>query len=154
IDAADTRWVSQSQCVRTLPDPPCSDTGAVQFQGASADGARVFFTSAGQLVNEDIDSNVDLYQYDLPSGELTRISAQDGAAVRGVISISDDGRRIYFLTDETQSLYLYDNHDAELRLIAKDVGDLSPQAGLTAPSATAQSTPDGSTLVFQTSTAL
>jgi hypothetical protein len=112
VGGATTIDASASQCTRAPSDPggACNaDLGAV-FQGANADGTRVYFTTRQQLVDADTDSTRDLYECDIPSGtpapdgavnpcpDLRQVSgATSGADVQGVARISDDGSRAYFV---------------------------------------------------------
>jgi hypothetical protein len=95
------------------PSPPectiCSPTsGNAIFQGASADGSKVYFLTSQQLVNADTDTTRDLYQYDFSSGgahHLIQVSGGGpgdltpgaGANVSGVVRTSEDGSRAYFV---------------------------------------------------------
>ncbi len=82
------------------------------YQGASADGSKVFFTTRQQLRDKDATPN--LYEYDLEPckttgkpcvagepGELTLISRapepKPEANVRGVLRTSSDGSVVYFV---------------------------------------------------------
>jgi hypothetical protein len=72
------------------------------FQGASADGKIVFFTTEQELLPQDTDLTNDLYAYDFskpPSERLVQISALPGggAEVLGVVRSSADGSHVYFL---------------------------------------------------------
>jgi hypothetical protein len=110
------------------PEPVCgavcqvSPAGYAQFEGASVDGSKVFFTSTQQLTNGasedsqpgDIAENYgcrstvsvngcNLYEYDFdaPAGRnLIAVSAGDtsggGPRVREVAAISADGSHVYF----------------------------------------------------------
>ena len=80
--------ISASLCDRTASDPGGVCNGPVgsgscgrgesrevgpgcrelQFQAATADGSRVFFTTAQQLVNGDTDQTNDIYACDIPAG--------------------------------------------------------------------------------------
>jgi hypothetical protein len=111
--------VSQSVCNRPVADP-CAGPVNVDdfFEGASVDGSRVFFTTTRQLTDSDHDSTNDLYSYDFDppvgSPHLVQVSRGDlgvglaggnGAQVQGVVRLSEDGSRAYFvaagvLTDE------------------------------------------------------
>jgi hypothetical protein len=110
-----------SECSRV--SPPCDITdGDDEFQAASLESSKVFFTTTRQLTNSDLDTgsecklegNVgpslgcDLYLYDYshPVGErLTQVSAGDAsdpergknAEVIGVTAISGDGSHAYFV---------------------------------------------------------
>ncbi len=100
--------VSASQCVRV--SPVCSGSGHDRYQGASADGAVVFFTSPRQLTDSDLDTTDDLYVYDAdpPVGRPNLVQASAGEAVAGhptvgsgasiatFVDNSADGSRAYF----------------------------------------------------------
>jgi hypothetical protein len=96
----------------------CSEAGeraSAQFDGASRDGARVFFTTAAQLVPGDTDTSVNLYLAtigcpvdhegcDSPEKavtSMTRISvpadSRESADVQGVVRVAPDGSRVYFV---------------------------------------------------------
>lgn len=104
--------VSASDCTRTLGDPggACNGPGEVQKAGMASDGSRVFFTTTQQLVNGDTDQTPDLYACDIPAGtpapvglanpcaSLNEVSgAATGANVQRVVSVSEDGSRVYFV---------------------------------------------------------
>jgi hypothetical protein len=101
LSTADDSTVRISASEKTSPDPPQPAT----YQIASADGARVFFTTSEQLTNDDTNAAADLYMYDTsaPAGEhLTRVSIDRNSAdiensVAGVIGASTDGRYVYFI---------------------------------------------------------
>jgi len=89
-------------------DCPLCDTSApadAVFQGASADGSRVFFTTGQPLLGADTSENLYEYNFDAPAGEskIVRVSAGDGsvseptAEVQSVAEISEDGSHVYFL---------------------------------------------------------
>ncbi len=87
------------------------DTGA-KFQAASADGGHVFFTANYGLAPASstgpascllkAGTGCDLYDYDVETKQLTDVSADsnsedtEGADVRGVTGISEDGSYVYF----------------------------------------------------------
>ena len=126
IDQSRTVAVSQrspADCtsVACLSSPPED----ANFEGASVDGSKVFFTSTQQLTdNASQDSlsgdpqrgrgclftaganGCNLYQYDFagPAGHnLTAVSAGDtsgrGPRVQGVAAISSDGSHVYFVAN-------------------------------------------------------
>jgi hypothetical protein len=99
-----------------------SPAGDAQFQGASVDGSRVFFTSTQQLTNSASEDShpgdsalsgcpgasgvggCNLYEYDFanPAGhELVDVSAGDssggGPRVQGVVAAAPDGSHVYFV---------------------------------------------------------
>jgi len=80
------------------------------FEGASADGSKVFFATTQPLLPGDTDSTTDLYEYDFdaPAGHrIIQVSAGGagdqtpgaGAEVEGVSRISEDGSHVYFVAD-------------------------------------------------------
>jgi hypothetical protein len=97
----------------TISAPECEgkcereESEAATYQGASADGSMVFFTTNQQLVPGDTDEQEDLYEYDFanpPAHRLVDISGGglgdttpgSGATVQGVIGASEDGSHVYF----------------------------------------------------------
>jgi hypothetical protein len=58
--------------------------GGGEFQTASTDGSKVFFTKGG-----------DLYEYDLESGQTTDLAP--GGQVQGIAGASSDGSYVYFV---------------------------------------------------------
>jgi hypothetical protein len=108
-----------SGCATSAPCHSAAQARA-EFQGASADGSRVFFTTAQPLVSEDTDETNDLYMATIgcPAGEgevcqaageaanaevksLVRVSrdphAGQVAGVQGVVAVAPDGSRVYFV---------------------------------------------------------
>jgi hypothetical protein len=114
--------VSRSQ--RTPEDP--AGVGNARFQGASVNGARVFFTDCAKLTDDatanapateegagqclaDPGTGKDLYEYDLETGALTDLTVDEltvaktgdplGAQVLGVPYISESGEYVYFVAE-------------------------------------------------------
>ncbi len=102
-----------SECA-TVAFDSCNVTKAVKYQGASADGSKVFFTSEQPLVPDDTDGTDNLYECRLPgdSGaplskeepvnscpDLARVSVpvSGGAEVQSVGAVSGDGSHVYFV---------------------------------------------------------
>ncbi len=78
------------------------------FQGASADGSKVFFTKG------------DLYEYDLETGQTTDLSP--GVEVKGVAGISENGEYVYYV-DSNNDIVLW--HAGVTTLVAKDAANSS-----------------------------
>jgi NHL repeat-containing protein len=121
IDNTTTVAVSASQCTRTASDVggacTANDPLGDVYQGASVDGSVVAFLSMRQLVGDsvdpgDTDATTDLYLYDAtpPAGEPNLVMASagevvagdhptigSGANVQGVVDVSADGSRVYFV---------------------------------------------------------
>jgi hypothetical protein len=103
--SGDACTVKVSASQRTVPDPHGPQEAL--YWGASADGSRAFFTSRAELTDDaytgPADNAANLYEYDLESGKLTDLTVDkadaDGAAVQGVMQISEDGSYVYFVAD-------------------------------------------------------
>ncbi|HWY18773.1 MAG TPA: hypothetical protein VNY27_08700 [Solirubrobacteraceae bacterium] len=96
---------------------PCHSAAQApaEYMGASADGARVFFMTTQPLVTGDTDTGNDLYMATIgcPGGggecepsqrevtSMTQVShhqnASEPARVQGVVAVSQDGTRVYFV---------------------------------------------------------
>jgi hypothetical protein len=80
------------------PSPPCADA---HFEGASQDGAEVFFSSTQKLLPEAGEGTMNLYEYDFeaPAGERLALASSGGASaeVQGVARICEDGSHVYFV---------------------------------------------------------
>ena len=95
--------VSASQRARANP----AGTQSARYWGASADGSKVFFTSAAELTEDaytgPLGNGANLYEYDLATGKLNDLTGEtldstgDGAAVQGVVQISENGSYVYFV---------------------------------------------------------
>ena len=96
---------STSYCPASPPNPACA---GAQFEGAAADGSKVFFTTTQPEAPDVTDSTANLYEAQLASTNrvasvagMVQVSAGDtsgaGAQVQGVVRISDDGSHVYFV---------------------------------------------------------
>jgi hypothetical protein len=122
--------VSASQRTDCVDHSPCNGTPELDpkgtqsavYWGASADGAKVFFTSCAKLTDnatavapsipselpcrpEQAETGNDLYEYDLEDGSLRDLTVDrnagdtNGAAVLGVAYVSEDGSYVYYVAD-------------------------------------------------------
>lgn len=88
----------------TTPIDDPTSSGSARYQGASADGALVFFTSDEGL--DGASTANELYEYNTtaePIGEvppMTSIPLASGAGIVGVTSVSEDGSHVYFVADD------------------------------------------------------
>jgi len=141
------------------------------FQGASADGSKVFFTTSQQLLNSDTDTTPDLYEYDFanaPGRNLVQVSGGGlgdpspgtGAEVQGVLRNSPDGCHVYFVADGVlttapnslgevaqpnhRNLYGYDTNTGETQFVTAN----GPTAEAEDVNRRVQTTPDGRFLVY------
>jgi hypothetical protein len=79
------------------------ESGEGQFQTASSEGSRIFFTDDLRLTSDSTanprETIRDLYEYDLKSGQLSDLTVEDpeGAGVQRVLGASEDGSYVYFV---------------------------------------------------------
>lgn len=90
-----TRTVDVSPSRRSTPDP--AGPQARTFVQGTPDGDKVLFETAEQLVDDDTNSHVDLYQYDLRHDTLTWVTDDASADYRGVVRAADDQSLVYFV---------------------------------------------------------
>ncbi len=115
------------------------------FQGASADGSKVFFTKG------------DLYEYDLESEQTTDLSP--GVEVKGVAGISENGEYVYYV-DSSDNIDLW--HDGVATRVTTGGATSSDYStnGIATDYAeeigtrTAEVTPNGQSLLFMSSASL
>ncbi len=129
-NSADACTVEVSASQRLLPNP--AGAQPARYQGASADGSRVFFTSKAELTEDaytgTAGQGANLYEYELAQegkpARLTDLTGEatdktgNGAAVQGVVQISEDGSYVYYVADgklvegaQTGKPNLYVSHD-------------------------------------------
>jgi len=94
----EAEWECTGTCAEASENPPADAT----FQGASADGTKVFFSTEQRLLNGDTNTTPELYEYNFKpkpgQPNLTLISAgQPGTEFAGVARTSSDGSHVYFL---------------------------------------------------------
>ena len=95
LETEATSLVSTGSCVG------CGNGGAVPiFNGSSADGTRVFFSSEEKLVEADGDKATDVYARDLPSGPTTLISTGSEDVTASFSAASVDGSHVFFTSAE------------------------------------------------------
>jgi hypothetical protein len=119
-----------------LDDP--SSSGSAQYQGASANGSLVLFTSDEGL--DGASTANELYVFNTTAGTIGRVPAMSSAPVgagngiSGVTAIANDGSRVYFVADDVlaanessdghaavlgePNLYVYDTASGETKFIA------------------------------------
>jgi WD40 repeat protein len=162
-----------SECAASVT---CNVTAAPAYQGASADGSRVFFTTEQPLSASDHDTGIDIYECELPGDSGAALPAAGvvdpcpglnpisvtgnatGAGVQAVVAISNDGSHVYFTATgviaATSNQYGQTAAANSNNLYAYE-RDASYPAGHTAfigqlssPRPAAQTTPDGRFLLF------
>jgi hypothetical protein len=121
----------------------CLTSGGLEsavFQGASRDGAKVFFLTSQELLPGAKGENLYEYDFDRPAGQRVVLASAgvtepEGARVQGVARISEDGSEVYFVAqgvltsahnsfkDEPQSgkdnLYAFNTVTGETAFIAE-----------------------------------
>jgi Tol biopolymer transport system component len=82
--------------------PTCGNGGAVPvFQGSSASGSRVFFSTDEPMVGVDTDTATDIYARDLPGGPTILISGGRSSTETASFSANTaDGSHVFFTTAE------------------------------------------------------
>lgn len=142
-----------------------------EFQGASEDGSKVFFTTAQELLSGHVGENLYEYDFDNLAGQkiVLASSGTSEAKVQGVARVSEDGSHVYFVAKgvlagtnregnspalEADNLYEWERDAAHpqgrtvfiARLTEADEADWRP-----ADARPVQATPDGRFLVFTSS---
>jgi hypothetical protein len=101
IDEARTVAISEPSVADCAAcDTAVGDQQEALYQGASEDGSKVFFLTRQPLLGGDSTRNLYEYDFAAPAGQrIIRVSAGDptGADVQGVVRISEDGSRVYFV---------------------------------------------------------
>jgi hypothetical protein len=154
----------------------CDVTSTPTYQGASADGSKVFFTTDQPLSASDHDTTTDIYECGLPgdSGStptragvvnpcplmrpISVTGAASGAQVQSVAAISDDGSHVYFVAQgvvtSTPNQYGATATPGANNLYVWERDVVFPSGrtafigALASSSPTAQSTSDGRFLIF------
>jgi hypothetical protein len=182
LNAKETVAISSQNPLQCSEACAASEARPAAYQGASKDGSKVFFTTTQPLVNKDTDATTDLYEYDFnrqPAERLIQVSGGGqgdvtpgiGAEVDGVVRVSEDGSRVYFVasgvltslpnglgqtaSQGARNLYGYDTESRETSFVAtlttRDSqlwGAVVNHGQATGNELLAQATPDGQYLVF------
>jgi len=157
----------------SAPPPGVADRGDARFVGATPDGSRVFFTTPTQLTASKTNTGPDLYEYDVETGALTRLSVgppgHDDANVQSAVA-SSDGSHVYFIATGQlvppegapgqPNLYVYENGAVRFIATVSPNLDLDNETGSVGQGLSDQSlgyaegdaaflTPSGEDLVFE-----
>ncbi len=102
----------------------------------ASDTARVAFVSDANLVGNNTDGNTELFLYDLQTDSFTQVTNTTGGSGARDLSISDDGRRIAFISDRdlvgglnpdgNEEVFSYDR-------IARSITQITVSTGGSAP---------------------
>jgi hypothetical protein len=163
--------LSECSACKHVTEP--TELKAATFQGASADGSKVFFTTEQSLLSKEENAGTpvntpNLYEYDFSAleGEKLVLLSPDnaGAEVTGVVRTSSDGSHVYFdasgeLTNEKNdegksaqlggsNVYGYDTVTQKLKFITLGGAPSGKDEVSIDTERAAQTTPDGNYLVF------
>jgi hypothetical protein len=109
---ADTKTLTCASCDPSRVTPATDAATSVRPAGQAAattwnlnraitdDGSRVFFTTGEPLAPQDTNGKNDVYQYDVPTGQLHLISSGRDPSDADFMDASSDGRDVFFLTRE------------------------------------------------------
>lgn len=118
-----------------------------QFEAASEDGTRVFFSTEERLVAEDTDLQTDVYMRDLESGTTVLVTEGEDACAPGCgngtnpatfANATADGSRVFFETkerlasadtDNSTDLYMRDLETGETVLVSAGEPGCAPACG-------------------------
>jgi hypothetical protein len=158
-----------------LPGAP--QGGDLRVDSISADGSRIYFTTAGSLTADDSDTSRDLYVYDSDTRDVTLLSAPSGGGPRGnsdacaaplpnagqcdisPVTETSDGSKVYFVSPEQivagqgvdGGANLYVSTPGGVRFVAT-LDPADPVYGLEGVRMRhVRVTPDGSKLMFESS---
>ena len=144
-----------------------ADPQPATFQGASADGSRVFFLTEQELLPENPGQNLYEYDFNAAAGErvtaVSHLTSGEPAQVQGVSRVSEDGSHVYFVAKAVlatapdalgaqaqagqDNLYAYDTETKHTAFVATlslaDSEDWQVEDGRPV-----QATPDGRYLLF------
>jgi Tol biopolymer transport system component len=96
LETGVTSLVSQGGC------GGCGNSGAVPiFDGSSANGSRVFFSTDEHLVGTDTDQATDIYGRDLPNGPTFLVSGGSGEGTASYAAVAADGSHVFFTSAES-----------------------------------------------------
>jgi hypothetical protein len=91
-----TRNLTTEKTVQVDSADGGGESGGGEFQAASSDGSRVFFTDARDLISAADEGGV--LMFDVHSGTLSDVTPDpSGAQVRAVLGAADDGTAMYII---------------------------------------------------------
>jgi hypothetical protein len=179
VNASERTDCADGEPCQGTPAPDPDGAAPARFWAASADGSRVFFTSAEQLTNDPAEHAPRLYLWrrspdaqghHLLLMDVNHHPTEPTRQADGVMGASDDGHRVYFMTlgqlvNDPQlptgpNAYIYLWRDdlaggpkiqyvGELARRNDEDANLNP--ALSVARKTARVTPDGGHLVFEAS---
>ncbi len=157
VDISEPSPLQCKECQTTARQP-------AEFQGASEDGSKVFFTTKQELLKGQVSENLYELDFTRPAGEQVVLVSKGSASpeVQGVARVSEDGSHVYFVAEgvltganregsspssvpDAHNLYVFDEGRVTFvaTLSAADSEDWQ-----TSDSRPVQATPDGRFLVF------
>jgi len=151
INGARTVEASASQCTRS----DCNESSAAVYEGSTADGEIIFFSTTQQLTNDDTDEARDLYSYDVDTQTLTRISAGTGISdppngeASRLLGSSNDGTRVFFMNRDIPSGLEFYNAGTLTEVGKTELVSQSETCTAGGGASLPEVTPDGQIIVFQ-----
>src|SRR5436190_8413562 len=124
-----------------------TDAYPAQFEGASAGGERIFFSTEERMVQGDTDRALDIYMRDLETGTTTLVSSGNSACAPGCgnadfgVNFADTdaaGENVFFETkeplapgdaDAATDLYVRDLTAGETSLVSAGAAGCQPSCG-------------------------
>jgi Tol biopolymer transport system component len=115
-----------------------TDAYPAQFEGASEDGERVFFSTEERMVAADTDRSVDIYMRDLKNGTTTLVTPGNGAFANTFADVNPEGTEVFFETkeklagsdtDSSIDLYVRDLESEETKLVSAGEAACQPGCG-------------------------
>ncbi len=108
---ADTATLTCASCKADRTPPTTEAASGLRVSSAanttwhlnhaiSDDGTRVFFTTGEPLLTQDANGKDDVYQYDVPTGQLHLITSGIEPSDSYFMDASTDGRDVFFVTRE------------------------------------------------------
>lgn len=98
VDTVPISEPSHSQCNRCLHTGE-GEKSSAEFQGASEDGSKVFFTTEQELLEGQATKNLYEFDFEAPFGQRIVLVSKGSSApeVQGVARVSEDGSHVYFV---------------------------------------------------------
>ncbi|HET7591023.1 MAG TPA: hypothetical protein VFK14_12685 [Solirubrobacterales bacterium] len=137
--------ISASRC--DLAD--CGPEADVELAAVTPDGSSALLLTTQRLTDDDTDSNVSLYRYDVDTGALSLLtpSSAEISPISQVL-VSEDGSHVYFLSGFGQSKPLDEVDARGLHQLPLAAGDNSYGAS------SLQISSDGNVVAFESNAAL
>lgn len=156
VDGRETVEISAPEPGVVDPDGPQAE----RLVGVSEDGSKIFFSTTAELTTDDLGNHEEqIYEYDMSTRKLTRITAAVGGIGSGFADAfnwslaSRDGSAIYYRDQNNQDVYRYTTAAGTTQLIATVAEPSfqleSPNGVIPGHEEDDATTPDGRFLIFE-----